>query len=185
MPQPMPQTLGNLTELNELPASGLESGSEISYMVSSNEVGMEVESLEHENNQNPPILLECAHKLILNISNLSKPDDFFIAFISAKPLSSQKPNLKRQSFRKTPDINHIIEATKDSLDQGDDIINLEADHNDNEGPKAETPATSPQNIQTSKESKNLKNDAMGQDMNDIVPEPEPKVSTSTNYQEII
>ncbi|MBW0483691.1 hypothetical protein O181_023406 [Austropuccinia psidii MF-1] len=94
MPQPLPQTLRNSTELSEIKTSALESGSEISDMVSSNELGIEVESLAHESNPDPQVLLEYEHRFILNICSLSKPDTFFIAFISAQPPSSQKPNLK-------------------------------------------------------------------------------------------
>ncbi|MBW0541812.1 hypothetical protein O181_081527 [Austropuccinia psidii MF-1] len=48
MPQPLPRTPGNSTEFNELQTSAPESGSEISDMVSSHELGIEVESLAHE-----------------------------------------------------------------------------------------------------------------------------------------
>ncbi|MBW0460288.1 hypothetical protein O181_000003 [Austropuccinia psidii MF-1] len=89
------------TELNQLPTSALESGSEFSDMDSSNEIDIGVESLTHEKNQDPPVLTECEHKFILNIFNLSKPDDFSIAFISAQPSSSQKPNLKSYEKEKT------------------------------------------------------------------------------------
>ncbi|MBW0486836.1 hypothetical protein O181_026551 [Austropuccinia psidii MF-1] len=66
-----------------------------------------------------------------------------------------------------------FEATKDSLDEVVDIIDLEVDHNDNEGPQAETakalkktiqnetPPSSPQNIQASQENEKLKHDTMG------------------------
>ncbi|MBW0534631.1 hypothetical protein O181_074346 [Austropuccinia psidii MF-1] len=67
----------NSTELNELQNSAPESGSEMSDMVSSNELGIEVESLENENNQDPPVLTE------------------------AQPPSSQKPNLKSYEKEKT------------------------------------------------------------------------------------
>ncbi|MBW0498910.1 hypothetical protein O181_038625 [Austropuccinia psidii MF-1] len=90
----MPQTPGNSTEFNELQTSDPESESEISDMGRSNELGIELESLEYVNNQDPPFLPECEHKFILNICNLSKPDSFFTAFISAQSTSSQKPNLK-------------------------------------------------------------------------------------------
>ncbi|MBW0507829.1 hypothetical protein O181_047544 [Austropuccinia psidii MF-1] len=63
-------------------------------MVSSHELGIEVESLAHESNPDPPVLPKCEHRFILNIFSLSKPDTFFIAFISAQPPSSWKPNLK-------------------------------------------------------------------------------------------
>ncbi|MBW0569536.1 hypothetical protein O181_109251 [Austropuccinia psidii MF-1] len=58
MHKPIFQTPGISTELNQLPTSAPGSGGEISDMVSSDELGIEVESLEHENNTNPPVLLE-------------------------------------------------------------------------------------------------------------------------------
>ncbi|MBW0576421.1 hypothetical protein O181_116136 [Austropuccinia psidii MF-1] len=64
----------NSTEFNEQPTSALESGSEISDIASSHELGIEVESQSHEDNQDPPVLPECEYASILNISNLSKPD---------------------------------------------------------------------------------------------------------------
>ncbi|MBW0563823.1 hypothetical protein O181_103538 [Austropuccinia psidii MF-1] len=67
----MPQTPANSTELNKLQTSAPESGSEISDMVSSHELGTEVESLAHE------------------------------TFISAQPPSSQKPNFERYKKEKT------------------------------------------------------------------------------------
>ncbi|MBW0560364.1 hypothetical protein O181_100079 [Austropuccinia psidii MF-1] len=94
MPQLLSQTQGNSTELNELQTSAPESGSEISDMVNSHELGIEVESLAHESNPDPPVPLECEHRFILNICSLSKPDTFVIAFISAQPSSSQKLNYK-------------------------------------------------------------------------------------------
>ncbi|MBW0460291.1 hypothetical protein O181_000006 [Austropuccinia psidii MF-1] len=97
----MPQTLGNSTELNELQTSAPESGSEISEMVSSHELGIELESLSHESNRDPPVLPEYEHRFILNICNLSKPDSFVISFISARPPSSQKPNFKIHEKEKT------------------------------------------------------------------------------------
>ncbi|MBW0586081.1 hypothetical protein O181_125796, partial [Austropuccinia psidii MF-1] len=54
----MAQTLGNSTEFNERPTSAPESGSEISDMASSRELGIEVESQSHEDNQDPPVLPE-------------------------------------------------------------------------------------------------------------------------------
>ncbi|MBW0576331.1 hypothetical protein O181_116046 [Austropuccinia psidii MF-1] len=94
IPQPLPQTPGNSTEFNEIQNSAPEGGSEISDMVSSHELGIEVESLAHESNPDPPVLQECEHRFILNICSLSKPDTFVIAFISAQPPSSHKQNLK-------------------------------------------------------------------------------------------
>ncbi|MBW0559532.1 hypothetical protein O181_099247 [Austropuccinia psidii MF-1] len=85
---------GNSTELDDLQISAPESGSEISDMVNSHELGIEVESLAHESNPDPPVPSECEHRFILNICSLSKPDTFVIAFISAQPPSSQEPNFK-------------------------------------------------------------------------------------------
>ncbi|MBW0560221.1 hypothetical protein O181_099936 [Austropuccinia psidii MF-1] len=73
----MPQTPVNSTEFYELQNSAPESGSEISDMVSSNELGIGVESLSQENNQDPPVILE-----------------------SQLP-SSQKPNFKSYEQEKT------------------------------------------------------------------------------------
>ncbi|MBW0529128.1 hypothetical protein O181_068843 [Austropuccinia psidii MF-1] len=70
-------------------------------MVSSHELGTESEILSHESNPDPPLLPECEHRLILNIFNLSKPDIFVIAFISAWPPSSQKLNFKSYEKEKT------------------------------------------------------------------------------------
>ncbi|MBW0495139.1 hypothetical protein O181_034854 [Austropuccinia psidii MF-1] len=70
-------------------------------MVSSHELGIEVESLADESNPDPPVLPECEHRLILNICSLSKPDTFVIAFISAQPPCSQKPNFKSYEKEKT------------------------------------------------------------------------------------
>ncbi|MBW0480643.1 hypothetical protein O181_020358 [Austropuccinia psidii MF-1] len=97
----MPQTPRNLTEFNEIQTSAPGSGSEISDMVISHELGIEVESLEHESNPDPPVLPECEHRFILNISNLSKHDSFVKAFISAQPPSSKKPNFNRYEKEKT------------------------------------------------------------------------------------
>ncbi|MBW0480380.1 hypothetical protein O181_020095 [Austropuccinia psidii MF-1] len=149
----MPQTLSNSTEFHEQTTSAPESGSEISDMVSSCELGCEVESQSHEDNQDPPVLPEYA---------------------------------------------------KDFQDQGDEMINVEVGHIDNQPPHTEsppilnetihdeaphtesppilnekihdeTPPASPQNIQAFQERETIKHDTMGQDMIDIVPDPEPKV----------
>ncbi|MBW0563896.1 hypothetical protein O181_103611 [Austropuccinia psidii MF-1] len=113
----MPQTLGNSIKFNELQTSAPESGSEISDMVSSHELGIELESLAHESNPDPPVLPECEYRFILNICNLSKPDSFVIAFISAQPSSSQKPNFK--SYEKEKAVEHCA-PTEDAGQ--DDII---------------------------------------------------------------
>ncbi|MBW0510576.1 hypothetical protein O181_050291 [Austropuccinia psidii MF-1] len=113
----MPQTLANSTEFHEKTTSAPESGSEISDIVSSHELGIEVESLAHESNPDPPVLLECQHRFILNICSLSKPDTFFITFISAQPPSSQKPNFKSCEKEKT------VKPSEPTEDAGqDDII---------------------------------------------------------------
>ncbi|MBW0468896.1 hypothetical protein O181_008611 [Austropuccinia psidii MF-1] len=101
MPQPIPQTLVNSTEFNELQASAPESGSEISDMVSSHELGIEVKSLAHESNPYPPVLQEYEHRFILNIFSLSKPVTFVIAFLLAQPPRSQKTNFKIYEKEKT------------------------------------------------------------------------------------
>ncbi|MBW0470516.1 hypothetical protein O181_010231 [Austropuccinia psidii MF-1] len=116
MLQPMPKTKGNSTELNKLPASSPESGSKISYMVISNQLGIEVESLSHENNQDPPVLPEFEHKFIFNICNLSKPNSFLIAFISDQPPSSPKQNLNIYGKEKT------FEPCEQTEDAGQDDV---------------------------------------------------------------
>ncbi|MBW0555085.1 hypothetical protein O181_094800 [Austropuccinia psidii MF-1] len=70
-------------------------------MVSSHDLGIELESLEHESNPDPPVLSECEHRFIFNICSLSKPDTFVIAFIPAQPPSSQKQNFKSYEKEKT------------------------------------------------------------------------------------
>ncbi|MBW0575734.1 hypothetical protein O181_115449 [Austropuccinia psidii MF-1] len=97
----MPQTLENSTEFHEQTTSAPENGSAISDMVSSHELRIEVESLAHESNPDLPVLPECENRFILNICSLSKPDNFVIAFISAQPPSSQKPNFKIYEKEKT------------------------------------------------------------------------------------
>ncbi|MBW0579288.1 hypothetical protein O181_119003 [Austropuccinia psidii MF-1] len=72
----MAQTPGNSTEFNERPTSAPESGSEISDMASSRELGIQVESQSHEDNQDPPVIPEC------------------------HPSSSQKPKFKKAMRRK-------------------------------------------------------------------------------------
>ncbi|MBW0491505.1 hypothetical protein O181_031220 [Austropuccinia psidii MF-1] len=119
MGQPLPQTLGKSTELNELQTSAPESGSEMSDMLISHELGIEVESLSHESN---PVLPECQHRLILNICNLSKTDTFVIAFISAQPPSSQEPNFT--SYEKETTVEPCAptkEAGKDGVIFGGEV----------------------------------------------------------------
>ncbi|MBW0506764.1 hypothetical protein O181_046479 [Austropuccinia psidii MF-1] len=86
-------------------------------MVSSNELGIEVESQSHENDQDPPVLPECERRFLLNICNLAKADSFVIAFIPAQPPSSQKPNSKRYEKENT------VETCAPTGDSGkDDVI---------------------------------------------------------------
>ncbi|MBW0524042.1 hypothetical protein O181_063757 [Austropuccinia psidii MF-1] len=54
----------------------------------------------------------------------------------------------------------------------------------NETSHDETPPASPQNIEAFQERETIKHDTMGQDMTDITPDPEPKVSSSANFQGI-
>ncbi|MBW0523323.1 hypothetical protein O181_063038 [Austropuccinia psidii MF-1] len=75
-------------------------------------------------------------------------------------------------------------------------INVEVDHiaNEplhtespvilNETINDETPPASPQSIQAFQERETIEHDTMGQDMNDIMLDPEPKVSSSANVQGI-
>ncbi|MBW0462378.1 hypothetical protein O181_002093 [Austropuccinia psidii MF-1] len=93
----MAQTPGNSTEFNELQTSAPESGSEISDMASSRELGIEVESQSHEDNPDPPVLSE------------------------SYPPSSQKPNFK--SYEKEKTVEPFV-LTEDS-GQDDVIINGE------------------------------------------------------------
>ncbi|MBW0498151.1 hypothetical protein O181_037866 [Austropuccinia psidii MF-1] len=90
---------------------------------------------------------------------------------------TKKNNKKHRNF----------DSSKDSLHQGDYIINLEVDHNDNEDLKTKTPLelnctiqdktllAPPQTNQESHESVMLKNDTMGGDMTELIPETEPEV----------
>ncbi|MBW0466293.1 hypothetical protein O181_006008 [Austropuccinia psidii MF-1] len=100
--------------------------------------------------------------------------------------ATKKPNKKR----------HTFEASKFSRDQGDEMINFDVDHIDNEPPHTKSspilneaihdgnPLTSPQNIQAFQDRETIKHDTMGQYMTYIMPEPEPKVSSSPNVQGI-
>ncbi|MBW0484650.1 hypothetical protein O181_024365 [Austropuccinia psidii MF-1] len=86
-------------------------------MVSSHELGIEVESLSNEINPDPLVLPEYEDRFILNIFNLSNPESFLIAFISAQPPSSQKPNFKSYEKEKT------VEPCAPTEDAGqDDVI---------------------------------------------------------------
>ncbi|MBW0563599.1 hypothetical protein O181_103314 [Austropuccinia psidii MF-1] len=105
----------------------------------------------------------------------------------------KRPNVN--STKKTNKKCHTFEAEKDSQDQGDDMINGEVDHIDNEPPHTESPPYSmkqfmmkplppPQNIQAFQERETIKHDTMDQDMTEIMPDPEPKVSSSANFKGI-
>ncbi|MBW0480066.1 hypothetical protein O181_019781 [Austropuccinia psidii MF-1] len=241
-----------------LRTSAPESGSEISDMVSSHELGIEVESQSHENNQDPPVLPEsqppssqkpnskryqkektvepCSptedagqddvifsrkvkilskERFVSNIAqkiprlekiqNDSKIPDYVCQKIAeAMSLLKMDLNYKQRIRKKTKYTRHkksnkkchTFEAAKDSRDQGDEMINVDVDHIDNEPPHTEsppklneaihdeTPLASPQNIQAIQEMETIKHDTMGQDMTDIMPEPELEVSSSTNFQGI-
>ncbi|MBW0590714.1 hypothetical protein O181_130429 [Austropuccinia psidii MF-1] len=70
-----------------------------------------------------------------------------------------------------------------------ETIHDEAPHTEsppipNETIHDETPPASPWNIQAFQERETIKHDTMGQDMTDIIPDPEPKVSSSANFQGI-
>ncbi|MBW0552233.1 hypothetical protein O181_091948 [Austropuccinia psidii MF-1] len=89
----MPQAPRNSTEFHEQRTSAPESGSQISDRVSSHELGIEVESQSHENNQDPPFLPE------------------------SQPPSSQKSNFK--SYQKE----NTVEPCSPTEDSGkDDVI---------------------------------------------------------------
>ncbi|MBW0490512.1 hypothetical protein O181_030227 [Austropuccinia psidii MF-1] len=105
----------------------------------------------------------------------------------------KRPNIN--STKKKNKKHYTFEAANNSQDQCDEMINVEVDHIDNEPPhlKApvlnetihdETPPASSQNIQGFQERETIKHDTMGQDMTDIMPDPEPKVSSSANVQEV-
>ncbi|MBW0467926.1 hypothetical protein O181_007641 [Austropuccinia psidii MF-1] len=76
------------------------------------------------------------------------------------------------------------------------MINVEVDHIDNEplhnkSPPIlnekihdETPPASPQNTQEFQERGTIKHDTMGEDMTDIMPDPEPKASSSVDSHRI-
>ncbi|MBW0593436.1 hypothetical protein O181_133151 [Austropuccinia psidii MF-1] len=102
----------------------------------------------------------------------------------------KKPNIN--CTKKTNRKRHTFEAR----DQGDNMINVEVDHIYNEPPHTEsppilnetihdeTPPASPQNIQAFQERETIKNDTMGQDRTNMMPDPEPKVSSSPDVQGI-
>ncbi|MBW0576390.1 hypothetical protein O181_116105 [Austropuccinia psidii MF-1] len=243
----MPQTLKSSTEFHEQITSAPDSGSEISDMVSSHELGIEVESLAHETQ--PPSSQKPNFKIYENEKTVepcaptedSGQDDVIcggeVAIISkeefvsniaqtiprlekvqndikipdyvrqniAEAMSLLKMHLNGKGLGKRPNIHatkktnkkcRTFEATKDSRDQGDEMINHEVGHYDNQPPHTESPPilnetiyfenppASPQNIQAFQERETIKHDTMGQDMTDIIPDPEPKVSSSANFQGI-
>ncbi|MBW0556304.1 hypothetical protein O181_096019 [Austropuccinia psidii MF-1] len=197
----MPQTPQDSTELNEQRPPAPESGSEISDMVSSHELGIEVESQSHEKIkihqflQNPPspqkpnfksyekektvepcaptgdsgqddIILSGEVEIISKeqfVSNIAQksprlektqkfskiPDYVCVEVGESLPEGSQVViGVPGEGLEKRPNVNAIkknnkrhctFEASKDSWDQGDDIINVEVDHNDNKHPHTETP----------------------------------------------
>ncbi|MBW0482519.1 hypothetical protein O181_022234 [Austropuccinia psidii MF-1] len=90
----MAQSPENSTEFNEQPSSVPESESEISDMVSSCELGIEVESHSNKDNEDPPVLPE------------------------SQPPSSQKPNFK--SYEKE----NTVEPCALTEDDGQDDVNL-------------------------------------------------------------
>ncbi|MBW0497010.1 hypothetical protein O181_036725 [Austropuccinia psidii MF-1] len=108
--------------------------------------------------------------------------------------SGKRPNIN--ATKKTNKKRHTFEAAKDSWDEGDEMINVEVDHIDNEPLNTEsphilnetihdeTPPTSPLNIEAFQERDTIKHDKMGQDMTDIITDPEPAVSSCTNFQGI-
>ncbi|MBW0522448.1 hypothetical protein O181_062163 [Austropuccinia psidii MF-1] len=159
----MPQTLANSTEFHEQTTSAPESGSEISEME-----GVEVGESPGEGS-------------------------LVVIRVPGKGLG-RRPNIN--ATKKTSKKCHTFEAAKYSRDQGDDMINVEVDNIDNEPPHTEsppilnetihdeTPPTSLQNIQAFQERETIKHDKMGQDRTDIMPDPEPKVSSSPNFQGI-
>ncbi|MBW0497192.1 hypothetical protein O181_036907 [Austropuccinia psidii MF-1] len=76
------------------------------------------------------------------------------------------------------------------------MINVEVDHIANEPLNTESPPilnetihdenppASPQNTEPFQEMETIKHDTMGQDMTDMMPDPEPKVSSPANFQGI-
>ncbi|MBW0471637.1 hypothetical protein O181_011352 [Austropuccinia psidii MF-1] len=112
------------------------------------------------------------------IYNDSKISDYVHQKI-AEAMSLLKIYLNRKSIT-----NSIQKPSKGLLtisgqDQGDEMINVEVDHIDKEPLNS-----SPQNIEAFQERETIKNDTMGQDMPDIIPDPEPKVPSSANFQGI-
>ncbi|MBW0484849.1 hypothetical protein O181_024564 [Austropuccinia psidii MF-1] len=106
----------------------------------------------------------------------------------------KRPNIN--ATKKTNKKHRTFEAAKDARDQGDDMINVEVDHIDNEPLHTEsrpilnetlhdeTPPSSALNIQAFQEREAIKHDTMGQDRTDIMLDPKPKVSSSHKFEGI-
>ncbi|MBW0530108.1 hypothetical protein O181_069823 [Austropuccinia psidii MF-1] len=209
-------------------------------MVSSHELGIEVESLAHENNPDPPFLPEsqpssyekektvepsaptedsgkddiifsgeweiiskeqvCLKHCSNNpkarkIQNDSKIPDY-VRQNNAEAMSLLKMDFNHKIRKKTNKKHRTFEAAKDSRDKADEVMNVEVGHIDNQPPHTgsspilnetihdETPPASPQNIQAFQERETMKPDTMGQDMTDIIPDPEQEMSSSANFQGI-
>ncbi|MBW0492307.1 hypothetical protein O181_032022 [Austropuccinia psidii MF-1] len=138
--------------------------------------------------------MDLNHKSIINsIQNLEKRCLKYMGRCGGKGLG-KRPNI--HATKKTNKKHCTFEAAKDSWDQGDEMINVEVHNIYNEPPHTEsppilnkiiheeTPPASPQNIQAFKERETIKHDTMGQYMTDILPNPDPKVSSSANFQGI-
>ncbi|MBW0588027.1 hypothetical protein O181_127742 [Austropuccinia psidii MF-1] len=90
----------------------------------------------------------------------------------------------------------VGESLPEGSQVGDEMINVKVGHIDNqrlhtESPPIlnetihdETPPASCQNIKAFQERETIEHDTMGQDITDIIPDPEPKVSSSANFQGI-
>ncbi|MBW0523020.1 hypothetical protein O181_062735, partial [Austropuccinia psidii MF-1] len=228
----MPQIARNATECHEQTTLVPESGIEISDIIISHELGREVESQSHENNQDPSVLPESQppssqkpdFKSYENEKTVEpcapteaagKDDIIFsgeVEIISKEQFFSNIaqtiPSLKKlQNDSKIPDYvpaYNIWEGVEvgESLpegarvNQGDDMINIDVNHIDNEplhtesppilneAIRDETPLASPQYIQAFQERETIEHDKMGHDMTDIMPDPERKVSSSPNVQGI-
>ncbi|MBW0469654.1 hypothetical protein O181_009369 [Austropuccinia psidii MF-1] len=156
-------------------------------MDSSHELGIEVESLAYESDPYPPVLPKCVEV------GESLPEGSQVVIGDPGKGLGKRPN--RNTTKKTNKKRCTFEAAKHSQDQGDDMMDVEVDHIDNKPPHTEsppilneaihdeTPPASPQNTEAFQERETIKHDTMGQDMTDM-PDPEPKVSSSANFQGI-
>ncbi|MBW0474119.1 hypothetical protein O181_013834 [Austropuccinia psidii MF-1] len=198
-------------------------------MVSSHELGIDVESQSHENNQYPPVPPEYqppssqkpnfkSYQEEQTVEPCSPTEDagqddvIFsgkVEIISNKKFlsnfSQTIPRLEkikndskisdyvRQKIAEAISLLKMdLNSAKYSWDQGDEMINVDVDHIDNEPPHTEsppilnegihdqTPLATPQNSQAFQEREKIKHVTMGQDMTDIMPHPKPKVSSSSN-----